>query len=66
MILTSHDNGKALFNANPNLAERFPGGILQFVQVIGQLPEDVVEDMMMMEMMMGGGDGQNAEWMFST
>ena len=55
-----------MFNANPNFAERFPGGILQFVQVIGQLPEDVVEDMMMMEMMMGGGDGQNAEWMFST
>jgi len=48
-----------LFNANPNFAERFPGGILQFVQAIGQLPEDVVEDMMMMEMM-GGGDAQNA------
>ena len=48
-----------MFNANPNFAERFPGGIVQFVQAIGQLPEDVVEDMMMMEMM-GGGDAQNA------
>ncbi|KIK05427.1 hypothetical protein K443DRAFT_353509 [Laccaria amethystina LaAM-08-1] len=49
---------QALFNANPNFAERFPGGILQFVQAIEQLPEDVVEDMMMMEMM--GGDAHNA------
>jgi hypothetical protein len=56
--LDSDENGKALFNANPNFAERFPGGILQFVQAIEQLPEDVVEDMMMMEMM--GGDAHNA------
>ncbi|PFH47324.1 hypothetical protein AMATHDRAFT_67935 [Amanita thiersii Skay4041] len=35
-----------MFDANPEIAERFPGGILQFAQIIDQLPEDVLEDMM--------------------
>ncbi|PPQ68566.1 hypothetical protein CVT24_005578 [Panaeolus cyanescens] len=37
---------QALFDAQPQMAERFPGGILQFAQMVGQLPPDVVEDLL--------------------
>uniref|UniRef100_P9WEI3 Probable transcription factor claV n=1 Tax=Ampulloclitocybe clavipes TaxID=56467 RepID=CLAV_AMPCV len=46
---------QAFFEAHPNFAERFPGGIVQFAQIAGQLPEDVLEDMMLAEAM--GGEG---------
>lgn len=34
------------FQANPQFAERFPGGIVQFAQVAAQMPEEVLEDLM--------------------
>jgi hypothetical protein len=40
---------KAVFDAHPRFAERFPGGILQFAEIAGELPEDVLEDMMIHE-----------------
>ncbi|OBZ71953.1 Transcription factor 25 [Grifola frondosa] len=40
---------QAFFEAHPHFAQRFPGGILQFAQIAGQLPEDVLEDMMIAE-----------------
>ncbi|KAF8623167.1 hypothetical protein AX17_007523 [Amanita inopinata Kibby_2008] len=51
-----------MFEGNPGLAERFPGGILQFAQMVDQLPEDVVEELMV-QVQMGmaaeqGGQGE--------
>ncbi|KAF9037062.1 transcriptional repressor TCF25-domain-containing protein [Panaeolus papilionaceus] len=48
---------QALFDAHPQMAERFPGGILQFAQMVGQLPPDVVEDMLA-EVVRAGPGGQ--------
>ena len=42
---------QAFFDANPHFAERFPGGILQFAQMAGQLPPDMLEDLMAIEAM---------------
>ncbi|KAI0337326.1 DUF654-domain-containing protein [Trametopsis cervina] len=35
------------FAANPQFAQRFPGGIVEFAQIAGQMPEDTLEDLMM-------------------
>ncbi|KDR71096.1 hypothetical protein GALMADRAFT_229747 [Galerina marginata CBS 339.88] len=40
---------QAFFDAHPHFAERFPGGIMQFAQMAGQLPPDVLEDLMLVE-----------------
>ena len=40
---------QAFFEAHPHFAQRFPGGILQFAQMAGQLPPDVLEDLMLVE-----------------
>ena len=40
---------QAFFDAHPHFAQRFPGGILQFAQMAGQLPPDVLEDLMLVE-----------------
>ncbi|KAF8990102.1 transcriptional repressor TCF25-domain-containing protein [Cyathus striatus] len=40
---------RAFFDAHPALWERFPGGIVHFAQAIAQLPPEMVEDMMMMQ-----------------
>ena len=40
---------KAFFEAHPHFAQRFPGGIFQFAQMAGQLPPDVLEDLMLVE-----------------
>ncbi|KZP07253.1 DUF654-domain-containing protein [Athelia psychrophila] len=40
---------KAFFNAHPGFAERFPGGIVQFAQMAGEMPEDQLEDIMIAE-----------------
>ncbi|KAF8148865.1 transcriptional repressor TCF25-domain-containing protein [Crassisporium funariophilum] len=40
---------QAFFEAHPHFAERFPQGILQFAQMAGQLPPDVLEDLMLVE-----------------
>jgi len=37
---------QAIFDANPQLQERFPGGVVQFAQVAAQLPEEFFEDLM--------------------
>jgi len=34
------------FNANPQFAQRFPGGVVEFAQVAAQMPEEVLEDLM--------------------
>ncbi|KIP10564.1 hypothetical protein PHLGIDRAFT_100960 [Phlebiopsis gigantea 11061_1 CR5-6] len=34
------------FEANPQFAQRFPGGLVEFAQVAGQMPEEVLEDLM--------------------
>ncbi|KAF9457388.1 transcriptional repressor TCF25-domain-containing protein [Collybia nuda] len=38
---------QAFFEAHPQLAEQFPGGILQFMQMINQLPPEAVEDILL-------------------
>ena len=48
---------KAFFEAHPHFAQRFPGGILQFAQMAGQLPPDVLEDLMLVEAINGPADG---------
>ncbi|KAF7979523.1 hypothetical protein HWV62_42100 [Athelia sp. TMB] len=40
---------QAFFNAHPGFAQRFPGGIVQFAQIAGQMPEDQLEDIMIAE-----------------
>ncbi|KAF8189634.1 transcriptional repressor TCF25-domain-containing protein [Pholiota molesta] len=45
---------QAFFDAHPHFAERFPGGILQFAQMAGQLPPDVLEDLMLVEAVNAG------------
>ncbi|KAF9558199.1 DUF654-domain-containing protein [Agrocybe pediades] len=47
---------QAFFDANPHFAERFPGGILQFAQMAGQLPPDMLEDLMAIEAMNNQGN----------
>jgi hypothetical protein len=50
---------KAFFDAHPRFAERFPGGIVQFAQVAGELPDEFLEDMMIAEVgMIPAGDGR--------
>lgn len=34
------------FNAHPEMEQRFPGGVVQFAQAAAQLPEEVLEDIM--------------------
>lgn len=40
-------SAQAFFEAHPQLGEQFPGGILQFMQMINQLPPDAVEDILL-------------------
>jgi len=42
------------FQAHPEFAERFPGGIVQFAQVAAELPEHMIEDLMIAEAHAGG------------
>lgn len=36
---------QGFFEAHPNFAQRFPGGIVQFAQLAAELPEDALEDL---------------------
>jgi len=45
---------QAFFDAQPGFAQRFPGGIVQFAQMAGELPEDALEDLMIAEAMGNG------------
>ncbi|OCH87673.1 DUF654-domain-containing protein [Obba rivulosa] len=47
---------QAFWEARPAFAQRFPGGILQFAQIAGQLPEEVLEDLLIAEVAGGEGD----------
>ncbi|EMD31786.1 hypothetical protein CERSUDRAFT_144628 [Gelatoporia subvermispora B] len=47
---------QAFWEAHPAFAQRFPGGILQFAQIAGQMPEEVLEDLLIAEVA-GGGEG---------
>ncbi|KAG2365272.1 transcriptional repressor TCF25-domain-containing protein [Suillus spraguei] len=41
---------EALFDANPGLAGQLPGGVVQFVQMMAEMPDEALDDMML-----GGG-----------
>ena len=43
------------FEAHPHFAQRFPGGIVEFAQIAGQLPEEMLEDLMIAEVAAGQG-----------
>ena len=51
-----------MFDADPHIAARFPGGVLQFAQLIDQLPDDAVGDMIL-QLQGAGGGGQGDERM---
>jgi hypothetical protein len=42
-----------LFQANPNLANGLPRGILQFSRAVGQMPPEILEDMLLMNVIEG-------------
>ncbi len=44
-VLTPHFF-QDFFEANPHFAQRFPGGIVEFAQIAGQMPEEILEDLM--------------------
>ncbi|EPQ59800.1 DUF654-domain-containing protein [Gloeophyllum trabeum ATCC 11539] len=53
---------QAVFDANPRLAQQFPGGLVQLAQVAGQMGEDAVEELLAQVAQMDGdgfaeGDG---------
>lgn len=47
--LTLECTCEAFFDAQPGFAQRFPGGIVQFAQMAGELPEEALEDIMIAE-----------------
>ncbi|KAG5219850.1 transcriptional repressor TCF25-domain-containing protein [Salix suchowensis] len=53
--------GQAFFDGNPNIAEQFPGGVVQFAQNAARLPPDVLEGMMIAELNAQGGQGGHGE-----
>ena len=50
---------QALFDAHPELAARFPGGMMELAQVARQFPEEVLEALLGM-VGMGGDEGVEA------
>ncbi|KAG2153469.1 transcriptional repressor TCF25-domain-containing protein [Suillus bovinus] len=48
---------EALFDANPGLAGQLPGGVVQFVQMMAQMPDEALNDMMLDLVMAAGEDG---------
>lgn len=46
---------EALFHANPGLARQLPGGVVQFVQMMAEMPEEALNDMMLDFAMAGEG-----------
>jgi len=47
---------EALFDANPGLAAQLPGGVVQLVQMMAEMPDEALDDMML-GLAMGAGDG---------
>lgn len=50
---------EGFFEAHPNFAQRFPGGVVQFAQLAGQLPEDALEDLFAAELAAEPEPGQD-------
>ncbi|VDC02206.1 unnamed protein product [Peniophora sp. CBMAI 1063] len=50
-----------LFDAHPGLRGQFPGGVVQFAQIVGQLPEDQLEGLMVEAMELQGQRGMGGE-----
>ncbi|KAH9978158.1 transcriptional repressor TCF25-domain-containing protein [Lactifluus volemus] len=48
------------FAAHPALMRQFPGGVVQFAQVAGNLPEEVLQDIMVNAQIMGEAEAQGA------
>ncbi|KAG2124676.1 transcriptional repressor TCF25-domain-containing protein [Suillus clintonianus] len=46
---------EALFDANPGLAGQLPGGVVQFVQMMADMPDEALDDMMLGLAMDGEG-----------
>ncbi len=40
---------QGLFEAHPQLQEMFPGGIVQFAQRVGQMPDEVLDNLLIFE-----------------
>ncbi|KAG0699771.1 transcriptional repressor TCF25-domain-containing protein [Suillus ampliporus] len=47
---------EALFEANPGLAGQLPGGVVEFVQMMAEMPDEALDDMML-DLAMGAGEG---------
>ncbi|KAG1817527.1 transcriptional repressor TCF25-domain-containing protein [Suillus subaureus] len=47
---------EALFDANPGLAGQLPGGVVQLVQMMAEIPDEALDDMML-GLAMGAGEG---------
>ncbi|KAG1838707.1 transcriptional repressor TCF25-domain-containing protein [Suillus subluteus] len=47
---------EALFDANPGLAGQLPGGVVQLVQMMAEMPDEALDDMML-GLAMGAGEG---------
>jgi hypothetical protein len=45
-LLTIINRTQDFFAANPQFAQRFPGGIVEFANIAAQMPEDALEDLM--------------------
>jgi len=43
-----------VFDGNPLLAERFPGGVMEFAQFVGQLPDEALDDLVLQFQMEAG------------
>ncbi|KIJ58856.1 hypothetical protein HYDPIDRAFT_163022, partial [Hydnomerulius pinastri MD-312] len=47
----------AFFDQNPGIAAQVPGGVVEFVRMMGEMPEDALEDLMLGAAMMREGGG---------
>lgn len=50
---------QGFFDAHPQFARRFPGGVVQFVQFAAQMDEGTLEEMML-DVVAGAGMGEDA------
>ena len=48
---------KALFDANPGLAAQLPGDMVQFIQMMADMPDEALDDMMLGLAMDAGNGG---------
>ncbi|KIJ58487.1 hypothetical protein HYDPIDRAFT_44450 [Hydnomerulius pinastri MD-312] len=48
----------AFFDQNPEIAAQVPGGVVEFVRMMGEMPEDALEDLMLGAAMMREGGGE--------